>query len=414
MITYKVTNNDLNLQPIEVPNYKRANDIAQLVVGMIRDGALNGETVTQAKLLHGLREKQNIHRYAPQSIKDVARYVLNGLEQQGFIEITEETLEQYLTEGKLTHNQLHNAQVWLTESKIFESHNVKGKRGFYSQEEEKVYGKIGDYVHEGYGFVKAIRSAVNGVLGEGKTTQFGIWYKNYVKERSAQDSESKIKRRVEELQTDPSSFGKFTASIIDYNALMRLYSTIATAPSQTKKTVLDKLVSNYSTQYPTAMKDYPFGLYIALSRKGSEAILREKINALMQSATTQPRFADYKSAMFDNLSESLKDVSVRIIEYLDRGFEESEEQIKTLEEQIKDLQGQERRVTRNKVRRMKSGLEIVRARYKDSGKIRVLEEIGQEKGVTRESIRQLEEKGLAPLLEQNSIQEILSLDFWDI
>ncbi len=405
IIIYRATNYEPDLQPIPVGRYSMPNVVADLALRIIREE----EKIPRPRLMQKLREQYNIHRYAVPMLGKVLSHVLKTMEQQGLVERTEETLEQYLTDGKLTNNQVGNVRNWLMESEIFESHREEGKFRVYTAEQEAVFGKIGEYADNGVGLVEATRSAVKDVLGQEKAIQFWTWYRNNVKERVAQARESRIGKRAEELREDPSRSLRY----VDYDVFMKMYDRInSEVPLQTRSRTLDKLVQDYSKQHPKAMKQYPFGLYFALSPDKPETSLRRKLNVLMQSTPTQARFADYEGTIFSSVRESLKPISARLVEYFDRGFEESERQIKTLEEQIEGLGGREKRHT-IRVGGMKRGLETIKARYKDNGALRTLEEVGGEKR-KRELMRKSESKGLELLQGQPTIQEILSLDFWQI
>lgn len=407
MVTvYRATNYEPDLQPIQVSKYSRSNVVADLALRIIKEE----EKIPRTRLMQRLSGQYEVHGYAVRTLDDVLSHVLRTMEQQGLIVKSEETPEQYLTYGKLTYNQVKYVGYLLVASEIFESPRKKGKFGVYTLEYEAVFRKVGEYVDNGVALVEATRSAVKDVLGQEKAIQFYNWYRKDVEEVVAHAKGSRIEKRTEELREDPSrSLGQ-----LDYDVFMTMHDCInSEVPLPIRSRTLDKLVQDFSKQHPTATKDYPLDLYFALSPDKPEAILRRKLNVLMQSAPTQARFADYEDTIFKSLVESLEPISARLIEHFDRGFEESEKQIKTLEEQIEGLGGPEKWHTILRVRGMKRGLETVKARYKDSGALRTLEEVGGERS-KRQVIRNSESKGLELLRGQPTIQEILSLDFWQI
>ena len=404
MITiYKSTDSTSSVQQFRVPRYSRAYEVANLALPIIRKKGSERGRITRPQLLHHFKEQYGTRRYTATEFSYVWTFASEALKQQGLVAITEETLSQYLTGGGLTEQQIYNYGQWLSYTRIFEKHTKKNQ-GLYSQEEEDVWGKVGDYMDNEMPAVEAFKTAVGEVLGQEKAAQFYVG----CKEKSlSQSREHRRKKRVELLQEDPSR----ARTVSNYDRLMEFYDG---EKSKTRSVILDKLVQDYSTQYPKAMEQYPFGLYFALSKKEPKVVLREKLDSLMQSTPTQPKFDDYESNMFGSLSKSLKPISVRLVQYFDRGFEESEEQIRTLEEQIEGLVGLEKLRTISRVGGMRRGLEIVNARYKDRGTLRTLEEVGRDYEVKRQRIKQLEDRGLALLLEQPTIQELLSLDFWEI
>jgi len=402
---YKATGSTSSLQQFQVTRFRKEYDLADLALKVIRErGSITRPQFM--RLYYQFRELDPTYTYANSTISGAWTRVSRVMEQQGLIEIIDETLSQYLTGGRLTNNQILNCETLLTNSGIFKKHG-KNNKGLYSREEEEVFGKIGKYVSDGIGSVEAIRLAVNDVLGEEKTAQFNEWYKNNSKEMAIRESASRREKRAGELREDTSRVRYIT----DYDTIMGFYDG---EESKTHEVILDKLVQDYSKQYPEATKNYPFGLYFALSPNESEAVLRRKFNDLMQSTPTQARFAGYEGTVFGSVKESLEAISTRIVKYLDRGFEESVNQVRTLEDQIEDLQEPAKNRTKNEIDRMKHQLEIVRTLYKDSGTLRTLEEVGREYGVTKERIRQLKDEGLNLLRRQPTIQELLSLDFLEI
>lgn len=405
MITiYKATNNDSELKPIQNNRSARANVVADLALGIIR---AEGK-IPRVRLLANLRAQYEIHRYSNGALSNLFPGVSKDLEQQGLIERTEETLEQYLTGGKLTYNQIQNYRSWIVEQRILEGHLVKGRLGYYSPEEETIFGKIGEYVSNGVSSVEAIKLAIGEVLGEQKAAQF---YEGLNKGRGPKNVEYRRKKRTEVLQEDPSKVSRTT----DYDKIMVVYDdpTYRTL-SDAHGVILDRVDDDFWQQHREFIREYPFDLYFALSPAEPKAILREKLDSLMQSTPTA-RFADYESTIFGSIRKSLEQISARLVVYSDRGFEESEEQIMTLEKQIDDLQEGAKWNTKRQIGGMKRSLELVKARYKDSGILITQVEIGQQRGrISKQAINIAEAKGLELLREQPTIQELLSLHFWEI
>jgi len=407
---YRPTSNTSSVEQFTVSRFNREYEFAVLGLPIIREVGNERGRITRPQLLHRLREQHGNFGVSVDTINYTWTLASRAIVQQGLVTKTEETLSIYLTKGRITELQIGNYGTWMSDSGIFIAHTKKN-RGLYSQEEEDVWGKIADYmdnelpVDDRMPAVEAVKTAVGEVLGQEKAAQFYVGYK--VKNRSI-NFERYRKKRAELLQEDPSkSFGS-----VDYDVFMRLYTRIGSkVPLEIRSRVLDKLVHDYFKQHFEAMENYPFDLYFALSANEPEAVLRVKFDSLMKSTPTQAKFDDYGSTLYSSFRRSLEPVSARLVEYFDRGFEESED--RTLEDQIDDLHGLIR--TERQISTMKRNLEIVRARYKDSGTLRTLEEIGRDKGgVSREAIRQSEGKGIGHLREQPTIQELLALDFWEI
>lgn len=394
---YRATESTAKIKPVK-SNFRKANDIANLALAIIRE---EGEISKK-----GLIKKFDLHRsnlgYSNSTFDIVLGYAATSLSKQRLIEIL--TFEQYIANGHLTTQQIVNYSKWLRHAGIMKGHGHQNA-GEYTKEELKVFRKIGDYKSQGVSIVDAIKSSLREVLGEDSVKKFGEWYEQRVREHLAAFRASRRLHITSLIKQQKPTL----VTIRDLDIYTTLYDDSKYRRNPKGKlmhvhnTLLERLVKDFSNQYAFS-RQYPFNLYFKLSEKDPKAEIKNKIDALMQSTPTQNEFLAYENAIFRSPRASLDDSKSKLEYYLEEGFREAEQSIEALAS-----------IThRGRKSNFRKYLEIVTARYNETNQKRTLEEIGQEMEVWRETIRQLEAKGLALLRAQPAIQRLLSYGFWEI
>ena len=168
---YKPTGNRSDLLPFIIPGYTRAYTVAELTLKVVRER----EAIFRQDLLKELKKKRNIHNYSDVQLRETVSKVAKKLIEQGLIRETEPpTLEERISDGLLTYNQIQNYRTWLTYAGVIPSHRYK--RGYYSPEELDIFKRTGKYISAGKRAFEALKLSVEEVLGKNKARRFDEWY----------------------------------------------------------------------------------------------------------------------------------------------------------------------------------------------------------------------------------------------
>lgn len=391
---YRINGSKLETHHVQ-GSYNGASDVAHLVLEMLNH---EGE-IHRPQLMRMLKKEKLIHRIPDTRLSAALNEVMGKLTRQRVVEAL--TLEQYVAGGNLTAIQIHNYRMWLRYAGLAETHRGGEKQGCYSQDELSIFRKTGEYVAMSVPPLNALRQSVNDALGENKLQQFNEWYQRWKTEscKRAIQTRNEIKpERILAGELSPRRIQHFDVCMTFYeDAEYRREPEGRLA--HVHDAILEKLVRDYSRQYSFA-KQYPLNLYFALPGTNPAQELRAGLDAKMQSAPPTKKFMDYETAIFGGVQDSLGKLIPRLKEYLEKGFDESNAYIAGLA----GLKQQRHSI---------QGLEIVEARYKNRGKTIPSQNIAHEKNKIWK-VRGWESRGIRLLIKQHSIQELLSMRFWEI
>ncbi len=316
----------------------------------------------------------------------------------------------------LSRNQFINYSRWLVLAGLRPAHTHRGAMS-YDATDMAIFGKLKEFRDAGMSFSGGLAEAVREVVGEEGRRRLVAWRKEFVGYRAKRKRESRLKAVLEEI----AEAGDATARVREFSPLTRvslLGSGNERIAAAARQSLLEHLVDCWRDERGSQLNSYPVGLYLALCCKSRQPntrqqgvmrnvsgklfydmsfLVKREISAVVQVgmriAPVSGSFKSYKEAVYSCVFEYWGMVADAVREPLGNAFDASLEEFGAFAE---PLSGSRR------VPKEARWLAVVGARY-GGGRIQTLEELGMQLGVTRERVRQIENKGLELLRSQGEV-----------
>ena len=299
--------------------------------------------------------------------------------------IKQTQLKQLIEETGLNEIQIDNYRRWLRGAGIFPSHKLY-KDGQYSKEEVNVLRQIGKYVQE-YRIIDSVKLSLKDIYGKDslQLEDFVSWWGQFLKEQSSLRKKTrKLKREIFIKENLNSNNIKLTSR--DYDTIIQMYDNGAYPHlSKLRNIISEKLVTDFLSLKKDMFKSYPLDLYFAIfpSERGciTRTYIKSKFRELISDSAHAQTFNEYEKNVFDAYIYSFNEIIKKVAESFKVALEKLHKE-------------NERKA------------EIIEKRYVQHGKLRSLEIIGEELGITRERVRQLEDKGIKILKTYTEINDL--------
>ncbi|MBI2136951.1 hypothetical protein HYU12_00350 [Candidatus Woesearchaeota archaeon] len=317
-------------------------------------------------------------------------------------------LAEFAAEYELSAQQLSNYYHWLVQAGIRPAHRHK-RRMSYDAVDNLLFANFKALRKAGMPVMDALAESVGNVLGETYQQRLVEWYTNYENKNRNQRGYKKRLIIAEKRLSAADNIDGEVGHLALKTQMLLLGSDNERVASAVRESLLEHLVDDRLKMENNEMNSYPLNLYLALNgakwwqnRKrayGSERLSDEirqavaiatsaAVKAGMKRTAVEESFEAYEQKVYRHVSEFWNMVADAVRQPLGTAFERAIEEHGAFSEPWPRDSNSGRTHGNNT-----KALAVAGARY-DGGK-QTLEEIDRYLGVTKERVRQFENKGLA-------------------